>query len=148
MGRCRRLDRLWILTLLSICVLKSRSLWRHSSLNKIDRCITARRRRRSGFIPYRGTGWAAGRFPPNQGPAPYNGPQQYYGGNQHPPPQAAAPPYSPSHQGYYGNTGSNQGYFGGQQQTGVELQPPQNTFQPQRGGDAVYEPPSGPPPKR
>jgi hypothetical protein len=35
-------------------------------------CITARRRRRMGYAPYRGTGWALGRTPPGHGPATYN----------------------------------------------------------------------------
>ena len=56
------------------------------------RCITARRRRRQGLSPYRGTGWAAGVPPPGHGPAQYTGApaaQPYYGNN------ATAPPYSP-----------------------------------------------------
>ena len=107
-------------------------------------CITARRRRRQGQQPWRGTGWAAGVPPPGHGPAQYTGaPPQQYNGN----PNAAAPPYSPpANQGYYGqgyNSGSNQGYFGGQQQ-GVELQQPENAYA--RGGENVFSPPAGPPP--
>ena len=106
-------------------------------------CITARRRRRQGQQPWRGTGWAAGAPPPGHGPAQYTGaPPQQYNGNT-----AAAPPYSPpANQGYYGqgyNSGTNQGYFGGQQQ-GVELQQPENAYA--RGGENVYSPPAGPPP--
>lgn len=106
-------------------------------------CITARRRRRQGQQPWRGTGWAAGAPPPGHGPARYTGaPPQQYNGNT-----AAAPPYSPpANQGYYGqgyNSGTNQGYFGGQQQ-GVELQQPENAYA--RGGENVYSPPTGPPP--
>ena len=106
-------------------------------------CITARRRRRQGQTPWRGTGWAAGAPPPGHGPAQYTGaPPQQYNGNA-----AAAPPYSPpANQGYYGqgyNSGTNQGYFGGQQQ-GVELQQPENAYA--RGGENVYSPPAGPPP--
>lgn len=106
-------------------------------------CITARRRRRQGQQPWRGTGWAAGVPPPGHGPAQYTGaPPQQYNGNT-----SAAPPYSPpANQGYYGqgyNSGSNQGYFGGQQQ-GVELQQPENAYA--RGGEEVYSPPAGPPP--
>jgi hypothetical protein len=42
--------------------------------------------------------------------------------------------------GYYGE---NQGYFGGQQ-TGIEMQPPQNVY----GGGGAYQPPRGPPPAK
>lgn len=106
-------------------------------------CITARRRRRQGMNPYRGTGWAAGRTPAGHAPAQYTGaPQPHYQQSNN-----AAPAYAPPNQGYYGHD-SNQGYFGGGQQNGVELQPsfPSNTYQPQRGGDNVYNPPPGPPP--
>jgi hypothetical protein len=104
-------------------------------------CITARRRRSRNMAPYRGTGWAAGR-PAGHGPAQYTGGAQPYYNNQ----QQPAPPYSAaSQQGYYGNQG-NQGYFGGGQQNGVELQQPQSSYQPQAGGDPVYNPPAGPPP--
>ncbi|MCJ1457862.1 hypothetical protein MMC28_008231 [Mycoblastus sanguinarius] len=96
-------------------------------------CINARRRRRQGMQPYRGTGWAAGRTPEGHGPAQYTGAsasQPYY-------PNPAPPVYSPQqNQGY-----ANQGYFGGQQQ-GVELQQPENTYQPVYN----YAPPAGPPP--
>lgn len=107
-------------------------------------CITARRRRRQGLQPFRGTGWAQGRTPAGHAPAQYAGAQPYYGNNN----GAAAPPYSPpDNQGYYNqgynNQGANQGYFGGQQQ-GVELQQPANTYA--RGGENVYQPPTGPPP--
>lgn len=105
--------------------------------NKIDRCLSARRRRAHGLQPYRGTGW----IPGAHGPAVYN--PNYQG----PPPQqpyyASSPPtYTPQAGGYYGQ--QNQGYFGGQQ-TGVELQQPSNAY---RGGDNVYEPPTGPPPSK
>ncbi|KAG7006330.1 hypothetical protein G7Y79_00015g039200 [Physcia stellaris] len=121
-------------------------------------CLTARRRRKRGMNPYRGTGWAAGRTPAGHAPAQYTGAQPYYAGNQGQ--NQPAPPYSPTNnqagnQGYYGNTPGNQGYYGnnqdgqgffGGQQNGVELQQPNSTYQPQRGGDAVYSPPPGPPP--
>lgn len=111
------------------------------------RCITARRRRAAGTVPFRGTGWAAGRPPPGHGPAQYTGSQQQYGNQYNNQPSNAAPPVytSPENQGYYGNGGANQGYFGGQQ-SGIELQHPQGAYQPQRGGDTVYTPPTGPPP--
>ncbi|KAI4259603.1 MAG: hypothetical protein LQ352_000671 [Teloschistes flavicans] len=106
-------------------------------------CVTARRRRRQGMTPYRGTGWAGGRTPAGHAPAQYTGNQPSYGG-----PPVGQPAYSPppQNQGYYGNSGLNQGYYGGQQQSGVELQQPDHSYQPQRGGDQVYNPPSGPPP--
>lgn len=121
-------------------------------------CLTARRRRRRGMNPYRGTGWAAGRTPAGHAPAQYTGAQPYIAGNQAQ--NQPAPPYSPTNnqagnQGYYGNTPGNQGYYGnnqdgqgffGGQQNGVELQQPNSTYQPQRGGDPVYTPPPGPPP--
>lgn len=110
-------------------------------------CITARRRRRHGMTPYRGTGWAAGNTPAGHGPAQYNngGAQPYYN-NNYQQPNNAAPPYSGPNQGYYGGNQGNQGYFGGGQQNGVELQQPTSTYQPQTGGDPVYSPPAGPPP--
>ncbi|MCJ1466290.1 hypothetical protein MMC07_004909 [Pseudocyphellaria aurata] len=105
-------------------------------------CITARRRRRAGNVPFRGTGWAAGRTPAGHGPAQYTGAQPYYGNNQQPPPVYGAPQNQP----YYGNGNpSNQGYFGGQQ-SGVELQQPQGAYRPPGGGDSVYNPPAGAPP--
>lgn len=109
-------------------------------------CITARRRRKRGMTPFRGTGWAAGGPPPpGHGPAQYTGAQPYYG-NQYNNQPAGQPVYAPPpNQNSYGNTGANQSYFGGQQ-NGVELQQPNNAYQPQRGGDQVFSPPSGPPP--
>ncbi|KAI4216825.1 MAG: hypothetical protein LQ351_000774 [Letrouitia transgressa] len=101
-------------------------------------CITARRRRRRGLQPYRGTGWAAGGAPPGQAPAQWTGNQ--YNPNQPGPPNYGPPP----NQGYYGNNQPNQGYYGGQQ-SGVAA--PNNVYQPQ-GGDQVYSPPSGPPPTK
>ena len=102
------------------------------------------------MTPFRGTGWAAGRPPPGHGSAQYTGaqPAPYYNNQPTYNQQPAGPPgYSspPPNQNYYGNGGANQGYFGGQQ-SGVELQQPTNSYQPPRGGDQVYNPPSGPPP--
>ena len=101
-------------------------------------------------MPFRGTGWAAGRTPVGHAPSQYHAAPQpqpdYYGGNQwnqhSPPPNVGPPVYVPPANQYYGE---NQGYFGGQQ-TGVELQQPEGTYQPPRGGDSVYSSPSGPPP--
>lgn len=91
--------------------------------------------------PFRGTGWAGGQGAPPGAPMYGGAPPQPYG-------QPNGPPvYSPPQQNYGYNQygGGNQGYFGGQQ-SGVELQQPNSTYQPQRGGDPVYSPPSGPPP--
>jgi len=116
-------------------------------------CYNTRRRRRLGMAPMYGTGWMAGK--PAQGQYGNNG--GYYNSNQPYNGGTAAPPYSPplnnqqtgntfnSNEGYYGSP--NQGYaqYGGQQ-NGIELQQPQNTYNPQRGGDPVYEAPQGAPP--
>ena len=95
--------------------------------------------------PFRGTGWAAGQTAPGHGAPMYTGPPQPYGQQTGGQPPVYSPP--PQQQGYGYNQygGSNQGYFGGQQ-TGVELQSPTNTYQPQAGGQPVYNPPVGPPP--
>jgi len=105
-------------------------------------CYNTRRRRRNGMAPMYGTGWFPGNKPngyyPNQ--AGYNG---------------AAPPYSPpfenqhtgttfnNNDGYYGQHG---GYTG--PEPGIELQQPQSSYHPQRGGEPVYEAPLGPPPRK
>ncbi|EON63885.1 hypothetical protein W97_03113 [Coniosporium apollinis CBS 100218] len=106
-------------------------------------CITARRRRKAGQNPYYGTGWAARHGPVTYNPSSTTGTnpsgtynaQPYYNNNattEH----NAAPPYSPSNQGYYGQS---QGYGG--QQSGIELQG-SNLQNPQ----PTYQPPAGPPP--
>lgn len=118
----------------------------------LSSCITSRRRRRNGLAPYRGTGWAAGKTPPGHAPATYTGaPQPGYGGDQYN--QGAPPVYSPPpNNGYYGNNnagyGANQSYFGGNQPNGIELQQPQNAYQPATGGDPVYQAPYGAPPAK
>lgn len=79
--------------------------------------------------------------------------QQYGGGNNgqyysnQPYNGGAAPPYEPPIPGQTtGNTfNSNEGYYGNNQ---YELQHPQSSYQPQRGGDPVYNAPSGPPPTK
>jgi len=115
-------------------------------------CYNTRRRRRQGLAPMYGTGWMGGK--PGQGYYGNNNnnnqnyyPNQPYNGGQ------AAPAYSPPVGNHpTGNTfNSNDGYYGRHdqyngQQSGIELQTPQNSYQPQRGGDSVYEPPTGPPP--
>ena len=119
-------------------------------LNPIQRCITARKRRAAGAVPYRGTGWAGGRPPAGQPQYYPSQPQPYYAGNQYsespqsPPPNVAPPVYVPPNQGYYGGD-QNHGYFGGQQ-TGVELQTPDHSYHPYTGGQPVYNQPPGPPP--
>ena len=93
-----------------------------------------------------GTGWipAGHKYGGGQnGPTNYYPNQPYNGG--------AAPPYEPPIGNH--NTGnifnSNDGYYGNQgygRQTGIELQQPTISYQPQRGGDTVYDAPQGPPP--
>ena len=100
--------------------------------------------------PFRGTGWAAGQTPYGHGPAQYaGGPQPYYAGGQQPPPPVYSAPVENQGYGSAQNqyAGANQGYFGGQQ-SGVELQQPNNTYQPSRGGEDVYAAPDGPPPTK
>ena len=106
-------------------------------------CITARRRRKQGMRPFYGTGWAAA----GQGPAGapgYNPNPPPQGGFQQGPPVYSPPPAA-GNPGYNQYGAGNQGYFGGQQ-SGVELQQPNSTYQPQYGGNPVYAPPAGPPP--
>lgn len=104
-------------------------------------CITARRRRRAGMQPYRFTGWAGGNVPPGHAPAQYNPNQGFQGNQQY---QQNPPVYTTPPQPAYGQSG-NQGYFGGQQ-SGVELQQPNNAYQPHRGTDPGFNTPAGPPP--
>ena len=95
-----------------------------------------------------GTGWMPGpKYNYGQnGQHSYYPNQPYNGG-------APAPPYSPPiNNQATGNTfNSNDGYYGGHhgyggQQNGIELQQPSSAYQPQRGGDPVYDAPVGPPP--
>tara|TARA_R110002060_G_scaffold6833_11_gene10386 strand:+ start:342 stop:665 length:324 start_codon:yes stop_codon:yes gene_type:complete len=97
-----------------------------------------------------GTGWMGGKHNGAQQHQQYgnNGAwaHQQQGGYQAPPPpymgnQATGTTFQ-SNDGYYGH--GNQGY--GQQSGGIELQQPGASYQPQRGGDNVYEAPMGPPP--
>ncbi|RDL36948.1 uncharacterized protein BP5553_04381 [Venustampulla echinocandica] len=106
-------------------------------------CYNSRRRRRRGMAPMYGTGWMGGKPPTDQqygNTNNYYPNQPYYGG-------APAPPYSPPIPNQTTGTtfDSNHGYYGNQ---GIELQPPQSSYQPQRGGDPVYEAPQGPPPRK
>lgn len=94
-----------------------------------------------------GTGWMAGKPPVGQQQYGHNGgwggQQQHY--SAPPPPymgnQATGTTFNPN-DGYYG--GHNNQYGG--QQGGIELQSPGASYQPQRGGDPVYDAPMGPPP--
>ncbi|KAK3672216.1 hypothetical protein LTR78_007969 [Recurvomyces mirabilis] len=95
-------------------------------------CITARRRRRLGHQPFRGTAWAAGRTPPGHAPAQYNGNAQPYYNNSNAPPPA------------YGAASS---YYGPQTGNDVELQQPQPVYGSNAHKDN-YAPPAGPPPGR
>ncbi|MCJ1445594.1 MAG: hypothetical protein MMC23_006099 [Stictis urceolatum] len=113
-------------------------------------CITARRRRRLGNQPFYGTGWAAG----GHGQPQYTNQQPYYGNQQYP-----SQPSAQYNQGWnqpppqYGAQGTTGEHYGGYpkpdipgQENGVELQQPNQAYQPQRGGESVYNPPAGPPP--
>ncbi|MCJ1397698.1 hypothetical protein MMC11_000894 [Xylographa trunciseda] len=122
-------------------------------------CLSARRRKRQGLQPYRMTGWAHQGYlnnnqnqyqPPVQ---PYGNNNPNYYNNNAGTPNNAPPTYEPPKQGsYYGNgntngtAGANQSYFGGQQ-SGIELQQPNNSYQP-RGGENEYSAPDGPPPAK
>ena len=88
-----------------------------------------------------GTGWMA----PGHGAVQYYGPggpnnaqnpQQYQTGYESYNAGQAPPAYNPGQHGYYG------------QESGVEMQPPTQSYQPGRnaGGTEVYSPPAGPPP--
>ncbi|KAI7325863.1 GroES-like protein [Hortaea werneckii] len=91
-------------------------------------CITARRRRRHGYRPYRGTGWALGRTPAGHAPAQYNSAAPYYANYQPQYNNSNNPPPPPSYgqsQSYYGQ---NADYYG--RQNDVELQQPENAYKP------------------
>jgi hypothetical protein len=113
------------------------------------RCFNNRRRRRRGAPPMYGTAWLpayskyGGQYSGQNGQTYYQN-QPYHGG-------APAPPYAPPMENQAtGNTfNSNDGYYGNHgygQQSGIELQEPTSAYQPQRGGDPVYDAPAGPPP--
>ncbi|KAG9232336.1 chitin synthesis regulation, resistance to congo red-domain-containing protein [Amylocarpus encephaloides] len=111
-------------------------------------CLNNRRRRRRGLAPMAGTGWVPGsKYPPAY--SQNNG--GYYNNAPHNR-EAPAPPYQAAQPMPNQQTGttfnSNDGYYGHHHQNGVEMQPPANSYQPQRGGDDVYAPPQGPPPTK
>jgi hypothetical protein len=127
-----------------------------SPTNTFPRCLNNRRRRRRGLNPMYGTGWlpySAPKYNNNGGVQPQNEQQPYY--NNQPYNGGAAPPYQgqtgPIGYQQTGNTfSSNEGYYGHENagHGGIELQHPQSAYQPQRGGDPVYEaPPYAPPGK-
>jgi hypothetical protein len=99
-------------------------------------CINARRRKRAGMQPLRGTGWASRPVygwgqpqytgaPSQQQPYGYNASNNYQTGGP--------PPYQAATEGVYGKP-SQDPYAG--PQPGVELQEPSGSYQ--RGGDNVY----------
>ncbi|KAK3372440.1 hypothetical protein B0H63DRAFT_296903 [Podospora didyma] len=94
----------------------------------------SRIRRQRGLPPRYGTGWMA------PGPAP-----PYYPPGPPPPQYSAQGPVHPQQTGHKFN--QNDGYYGNQQE-GIQLQEPSNTYQRGTGGDNVYAPPEGPPPAR
>jgi hypothetical protein len=116
-------------------------------LTPINRRYNSRRRRRRGMAPMYGTGWMGG----NWGHKPPFG-QQYGNNGGYYPNQpyngGAAPPYEPPvpNQATGTTFNSNDGYYG--HNNAYELQPPQSSYQPQRGGDPVYDAPQGPPPTK
>lgn len=115
-------------------------------------CISNRRRRRAGMNPRYGTGWMGGYsgYPPTgqqQHPAPQYSNGGWFGAhnkNNNPPPPQYTPSAVPNQTtGTTFNTAD--GYYG--HQGDVPLQPPAGSYYP-RGGEPVYEPPSGPPPAK
>jgi hypothetical protein len=107
-------------------------------------CFNNRRRRQRGAPPMYGTGWIPyGKPPPGHQQAYYNADANNY----HPP-----PPYQ-GQQATGTTFNSNEGYYGHhqvypQRENDIELQQPQSSYMPQRGGDPVYDAPQGPPPKK
>jgi hypothetical protein len=130
-------------------------------------CISARRRRKLGHSPYRGTGWAVGNTPAGHAPAqvtscpfrnlpfetlspPADPRATQYNNN--------AQPYYQNPQPYYNNSNNpppaytpppNQGYYAQNNyanQPGVELQQPQPAYGAYRNAEGEYAPPKGPPP--
>ncbi|KAM0717824.1 hypothetical protein Q7P37_006156 [Cladosporium fusiforme] len=106
-------------------------------------CVTARRRRKRGYQPYRGTGWTLGRAPAGHGQATYNS-QPHYGQQQQ---QWQPPPQQQYQQPYYNNSNNAPpSYYDASRSGGndVELQSPQPAYGGQ--GAQQYQPPKGPPP--
>ena len=98
-------------------------------------CLTARRRRKLGYQPYKGTAWTLGRTPAGHGAANYNPnyqqqqtQQPYYNNSNNPAPQY--------------NTGGNNGYYGNE----AGVQQPPASYGGYNSGQPVYAPPAGKPP--
>jgi hypothetical protein len=92
-------------------------------------CLSARRRRKLGYQPYKGTAWTLGR---QQQPVQQQ--QPYYNNSNNPAPQHnGAPQY---------NTGGNQGYYGND----AGVQQPTAAYGGYNSGQPVYAPPAGKPP--
>jgi len=93
-----------------------------------------------------GTGWLPyHNYPVNPQVGTQNKPPGYGDSNYHPPPpymgnQATGTTFN-SNDGYYGHGAPNNAAGGS-----YELQQPSSSYQPQRGGDPVYDAPAGPPP--
>jgi hypothetical protein len=117
--------------LLPLRVSTYNSIHSHTTSNLSHSCLSARRRRKRGHSPLRGTGWTLGKTPNNPNTA-----QPYYANTQ----QTTQPYYNnsnnPAPPPTYG--GANNSYYG-KDNSGV--QPPQQAY----GG---YAPPAGPPPGR
>ncbi|KAJ0121636.1 Protein RCR2 [Diaporthe amygdali] len=121
-------------------------------------CISNRRRRRAGMNPRYGTGWMMPGQQYGNGQQPQYGNgwfgQNKYNNNQQPQYQQPPPPqYTPANgpvpNQYTGQTfNSNEGYYGQHNNNNdIPLQQPGSSYYP-RGGDNVYEPPTGPPPAK
>lgn len=95
-------------------------------------CVSARRRRKMGFAPYRGTGWAGGRN--NNAQPQYNNSQPYYNNTSQ---QQPAPAYNAAPAATH-NGGAAQDYYGN-----GGVQQPMQTY---NRGHEEYKPPTGPPP--
>jgi len=106
-------------------------------------CISARRRRKMGHQPFRGTGWAVGHTPAGHNAPTYNNNAQPYYANTQPAYNNSNNPAPPP---AYNSAGANQSYYG--QQNGTELQQPQQAYGGYRSGETAFEPPKGPPPGR
>ncbi|KAK2623990.1 hypothetical protein QTJ16_006624 [Diplocarpon rosae] len=105
----------------------------------------SRRRRQHGLAPMYGTGWMGGKPAQGQWAQQHPAQHQAYGPGPGPGYQPPPPPYVTG-QATGTTFNSNEGYYGGHGQ-GIELQHPGQTYQPQGGGENVYAPPAGPPPK-
>ncbi|KAF1818413.1 uncharacterized protein K489DRAFT_384840 [Dissoconium aciculare CBS 342.82] len=103
-------------------------------------CISARRRRKLGYQPYRGTAWTLGRGPAAHGQATYNpNSQNQYQQQQ----QQQQPYYNNTAAPQYNATGHN-GYYGNDNNAGV--QQPGATYGGYNSGAPQYAPPPGKPP--